>query len=149
MPGKVNPVINEFIISCAHKVYSNDMLITQLCGQGTLELNAYLPSIGDALLESLHLLISADQSMLTHIFKDMKTQSHTAYEKLMQSPSITTALLPLVGYEKASKMAHLMKQQNISIAEANNRLNILTVDQLEKALLPENLLKLGYSVNDI
>jgi aspartate ammonia-lyase len=149
MPGKVNPVINEFIISCAHKVYCNDMLITQLCGQGTLDLNAYLPAIGNAMLESLHLLISADQSMMTHILTDMQTQSHTAREKLMLSPSVTTALLPLVGYEKASELAHLMKRDDISIAEANNRLNILTSDQLEKALLPENLLKLGYSVNDI
>ncbi len=44
MPGKINPVIPEFVISSAHKVYANDMLISSLCGQGTLELNPYLPS---------------------------------------------------------------------------------------------------------
>jgi len=56
MPGKVNPVIPEFVISAAHKIYSNDMLITSLSAQGCLDLNAYLPVIGHALLESLKLL---------------------------------------------------------------------------------------------
>ena len=40
MPGKINPVIPEFVISAAHKIYSNDVLISSLSGQGTLELNA-------------------------------------------------------------------------------------------------------------
>ncbi len=43
MPGKVNPVIPEYVISCAHRVYSNDQLIAGLSAQGCLELNAYLP----------------------------------------------------------------------------------------------------------
>jgi aspartate ammonia-lyase len=45
MPGKVNPVIPEFVVSAAHKIYSNDMLITSLSAQGCLDLNAYLPTI--------------------------------------------------------------------------------------------------------
>ena len=48
MPGKVNPVIAEYIISASHKIYSNDMLVSNMCGQGQFELNAYLPVIGNA-----------------------------------------------------------------------------------------------------
>jgi len=58
MPGKVNPVIPEYLISIAHKVYANDQLISGLSGQGVLDLNPYLPQIGDAMLESLSLLIA-------------------------------------------------------------------------------------------
>jgi len=57
MPGKINPVIPEFVVSVAHKVYANDQLISSLSAQGCLELNAYLPVIGHALLESLKLLV--------------------------------------------------------------------------------------------
>ena len=46
MPAKINPVIPEFVITVSHRVYANDVLITSLCGQGCLELNAYLPGIG-------------------------------------------------------------------------------------------------------
>lgn len=149
MPGKVNPVINEFVISTSHKIYANDMLISNLCGQGTLELNAYLPLIGHALLESLHLLIRAGESMLHNLVTGMIIQSHTAHEKLMQSPAITTALLPLIGYAKASELADLMKKKGLNIYQANAQLNLLDKMQLEKILMPENLLKLGYSMNDL
>lgn len=148
MPGKVNPVINEFVISCAHKVYANDMLVSNLCGQGVLELNAYLPVIGNAMLESLHLLIKADESMLHNLLAGLQIQSHTAYEKLIHSPAITTALLPLIGYEKASELAQIMKTEKINITQANVKLGILEPEKLKKALLPENLLKLGYSLSD-
>jgi aspartate ammonia-lyase len=50
MPGKINPVVPEYIISSAHRIYANDQKITSLCGQGCLELNAYLPEIGLAMI---------------------------------------------------------------------------------------------------
>ncbi len=149
MPGKVNPVISEFIISCAHKVYANDMLISNLCGQGSLDLNAYLPVIGNAMLESIHLLIKADQSMLANLVNELEVKSETAHEKLFHSPAITTILLPVIGYKKATELALLMKKDNINIYQANERMGYIDLKLLEKLLLPENLLKLGYSLNDI
>ena len=68
MPGKINPVIPEFVISAAHKVYSNDMLISSLSGQGTLELNAYLPVIGTTIIETLNLLISCNITLFSNLF---------------------------------------------------------------------------------
>lgn len=149
MPGKVNPVINEFVISCSHKVYANDMHISTLCGQGQLELNAYLPSIGDSLLESLHLLIAANESLRNNLLEGLKVMSNTAYEKLMASPAITTALLPVIGYDNATRMAKLMQKEKTTIFEANETLKYLTPSKLKKILMPENLMKLGYSLNDL
>ncbi len=63
MPGKVNPVIPEYVISSAHRIYANDQLITSLAAQGCLELNAYLPEIGCAMLESLKLMIAMNQAI--------------------------------------------------------------------------------------
>jgi aspartate ammonia-lyase len=149
MPGKVNPVICEFVISCSHKVYSNDMLISNLCGQGCLELNAYLPLIGHAILESLDLLISANESLRNHAIRELVINSQTAHDKLLRSPAITTALLPVLGYSKASQLAALMKTESLNIHEANQKLKLIDENTLEKILLPENILKLGYSLNDI
>jgi aspartate ammonia-lyase len=149
MPGKVNPVINEFVIGCAHKVYANDMLISNLSGQGQLELNAYLPVTGNAMLESLHLLIQAGESMLHHLVKDLKIKPLPALEKLLRNPSVSTALLPYTGYEKAGELARLMKDENLDIFEANEKLGLIDRQKLEALLLPENLLRLGYSLNEI
>jgi aspartate ammonia-lyase len=149
MPGKVNPVISEFIISCAHKVYANDMLISNLCGQGSLDLNAYLPAIGNAMLESIHLLIKADQSMLNNLVNGLQVKSETAHEKLFHSPAIATVLLPVIGYKKATELALLMKKENLDIYQANEKDGFTDPELLRKLLLPENLLKLGYSLKDI
>lgn len=148
MPGKVNPVISEFIISCAHKVYANDMLVSNLCGQGSLDLNAHLPTIGNAMLESIHLLIKADQSMLTNLVNGLQVKSETAHEKLFHSPAIATVLLPVIGYKKATELALLMKKENLDIYQANEKAGFTNPELLSKLLLPENLLKLGYSLKD-
>ena len=46
MPSKINPVIVEFVVSASHKVYTNSILVNQLSALGVLELNAYIPLIG-------------------------------------------------------------------------------------------------------
>ncbi|HEX2976542.1 MAG TPA: lyase family protein [Bacteroidales bacterium] len=148
MPGKINPVISEFVISAAHKVYSNDILISSLSGQGMLDLNAYTPVIGYAVIESIKLLIACDRTVLANLFTGMAISSD-GYEAMLMSPSVTTALTPYIGYHNAGKLAKLMKEQTIDVLTANKALNIIDEERLRKILLPGNLLKLGFSVDDL
>ena len=149
MPGKVNPVIPEFVISAAHKVYSNDMLISSLSAQGCLDLNAYLPVIGHALLESIKLLIAANKTLRDNLFNELKIDTVKAEERLYNSPSITTALSPHIGYHKAAELANEMKNSSCSIFEANKKLQIIGQQKLKQILSPQNLLKMGFSMDDI
>jgi len=68
---------------------------------------------------------------------------------LLHSPAITTALSPYIGYHKASEVAKLMKSSGRSILEVNTELNFIPDDKLTELLKPSNLLKSGYSVNDL
>jgi aspartate ammonia-lyase len=149
MPGKVNPVIAEFVISAAHKIYTNDSLISSLCGQGCLELNAYLPLIGHAFIESLKLLVAANETTRKNLISGLIVNSKNAEEKLFHSPLITTALVPYIGYHKASELAVLMKKESIDIFEANKKLNFLDIKKLESLLKPEQLLKEGFTIEDL
>ena len=149
MPGKINPVIPEFVISAAHKIYSNDVLISSLCGQGTLELNAYLPVIGTSVIESINLLISCNSTLLNNLFTGLLINETAGYEAVIHSPSITTALSPYMGYHKASELALLMKDQKINIFEANSILKLIDETKLKSILEPGNLLKLGFSLDDL
>lgn len=149
MPGKVNPVIPEYVISSIHKVYSNDQLISSLCGLGCLDLNAYLPTIGHAILESLKLLIAANKSMAMFLFKGLVVNREAAYESLIKSPAICIALSPYLGYNKAAELASLMKKEACSIFEAVEEKGFIQVDKLNKILEPSNLLKLGFTISDI
>ncbi len=148
MPGKINPVIPEFVISSSHRIYSNDMLISSLCSQGMLELNAYIPVIGCAVIESIKLLISCNKTLLENLITGLTIDEKTAYDALIHSPSITTALIPYTGYHKASELALLMKEKGFDIFEANSVLHLLDESRLRTILDSGNLLKLGFSLDD-
>jgi aspartate ammonia-lyase len=149
MPGKINPVIPEFIIGIAHKVYSNDQLITGLCAQGCLDLNAYLPVTGHAMIESIKLLIAADNSLCRYLVTGMQVHPSRAREHLLFSPAITTALLPFIGYHKATLLATEMKSKRINILEANRNLQFMTEDKLTALMEPSRLLREGFTMEDI
>jgi aspartate ammonia-lyase len=149
MPGKVNPVIPEYIISCAHKIYANDQLITALCAQGCLDLNAYLPLIGHALLESLKLLIGMNKTLCQNLVKGIVINEDQSIALLYRSSSITTALNPYIGYHKASVISVLMRSENIDVFEANKKLQFVDELRLKEILSPQKLTQLGYSIFDI
>jgi len=149
MPGKVNPVIPEYVISVAHQVYANDVLITSLAGQGCLELNAYLPLAGHALLDSLKLLISACNTMHDHMLMNIAVHANAAIQRLYASPSVTTALIPLIGYHQAASLAMKMKEENLDVFSCNNKYGFLDDAKLKHMLQADKLLKLGYTLDDM
>ena len=149
MPGKVNPVIAEFVISCSHRVYGNDQLVSSLAAQGCLELNAYLPVIGHALLESLKTLVAADRTMEKNMLAGIEIEPNDAEGHVLASPAVATALLPYIGYKKAATMARLMKEEQLTIFGANEKLKYLDPQKLGEILKPENLVQEGYRLKDI
>lgn len=149
MPGKVNPVIPEFAITAVHKVYANDILISSLCGLGNFDLNAYIPEIGNALLQSIKLLISVNDSLAQNLFSGIEIDEQLAAKKLFSSPSITTALIPYIGYKKATQLSLFMKNECIDVFKANETLILLDQKKLNDILTPANIMKQGFSVFDI
>ena len=149
MPGKINPVIPEFIISAAHKIYSNDVLISSLSGQGVLELNPYLPVIGTAIIESINLLISCSITLNNNLLSGLIVNEAAGYNALIFSPSLTTALIPHIGYHKAAEIASLMKTSKIDIFEANGILKIIDDSKLKNILQAGKLLSVGFSLDEL
>jgi aspartate ammonia-lyase len=149
MPGKVNPVIPEFVVSVSHKVYSNDQLISGLCGMGCLDLNAYLPAIGHAMIESIKLLIASNESLGSKVVKDMKLDTANSRDNLLNSPSITTALVPFIGYKKAAMLAGEMKSNKLNLLEANKLLGIMDEERILEIIKPDHLLREGFTLDEI
>ncbi len=149
MPGKVNPVIPEFVVSVSHKVYANDLLITNLAALGNFELNAYIPIIGHAVLDSLKLLIAANETLKNNLFGNLTVNEDSAVENLYNSPSVCTALTPIISYHKAGKLAEYMKKNNCDIFTANKELNIIEEDILQEYMKAGFLLQKGFSIKDI
>jgi len=149
MPGKVNPVVPEYLISSAHRIYANDQKIATLSSKGCLELNAYLPEIGIAMLESLKLLISMNRAFEAKVLKGIQVHEDEARRKLFNSPAVTTALSPLIGYNRAAELASQMKKMKQTIFQANESLGTIDPKKLDKLMEPGYLLKKGFTIDDI
>ncbi len=149
MPGKVNPVIPEYLVTSAHRIYANDQVVASLSAQGCLELNAYLPGIGCAMLESLKLMISMNHALKVHLLDGLEVDEEFARNRLYGSPSVTTALSPLIGYHRAALLALSMKENGFNVFEANEALTLLEPSKLEKMMEPGQLLKMGFTMDDI
>jgi aspartate ammonia-lyase len=149
MPGKINPVISEYVISMAQKVQANDALISQLAARGHAELNPFLPLMGSAAIQSLKLLSEACLSLANHLLKDLTIETETSYQRVLHSPVSTTLLIPYIGYNKAAELALLMKNEKINIIEANRKLQLLDENKLISLLEPAQVVKLGFSIKEL
>ena len=101
------------------------------------------------MIESLNLLISSDYTLLNNLFTGLTVNADKGHEALLNSPSLTTALVPYIGYHKAAELALLMKEENLDIFEANKILKTVKEPKLKRILEPGNLLKLGFSLDEI
>lgn len=149
MPGKVNPVIPEFVVSTCHKIYANDMLISSLASQGNLDLNAYTPTIGHSIINSLKLLTAANTTLNNNLFNGLEINSSDKNHELYSKPVTTTALIPYIGYKRASEIAKIMKDEGLSVFEVNKKENFMDFNKLSKVIEIQNLLKSGFSIKDL
>jgi aspartate ammonia-lyase len=105
--------------------------------------------IGYAVLESLNLLISSCKSAEENLIAGIMVNDSAGYYSLFHSPAITTALTPHIGYHKAAELAKLMKENKYDIFEANEIRKTIDKAKLKEILQPGNLLKLGFSLEDL
>ena len=106
MPGKVNPVIPEMVIQCAIRVIANDTAVTMAAGHGEFELNAFLPLIADALLESLQLLTGAVSAFREKCVLTLQADEANCRRHLEESYAFAAQYLPVLGYDTVAAVVH-------------------------------------------
>ncbi|MDR1927342.1 MAG: aspartate ammonia-lyase [Oscillospiraceae bacterium] len=107
MPGKVNPVIAEMATQVAMQVIANDTAITLAASQGEFELNAFLPLIAKALLESLRLMTKAAALLREKCIVPLKANPARCRALLESSCAFATDYCPALGYQTVSALCAL------------------------------------------
>ena len=143
MPGKVNPVIPEAVAQAALKVMGNDQVITVACSSGVLELNHFMPIIADSLLENLSLLSNACKLLKQKCIAGIIANETRCKKNVENSTASVTALIPEIGYSKASEIIQLAKENKLSIKEAAVRSGYLSYQKFEELISPEAVCRLG------
>lgn len=108
MPGKVNPVIAEMVNQVAFQVIGIDVSITFAAEGGQLQLNAFEPMIGYGLLHAISLLRNASDVFRDRCVSGIEARPERCAQNLMASTANFAALVPVIGYDRASTLAKEM-----------------------------------------
>jgi aspartate ammonia-lyase len=102
MPGKVNPVIPELALCVSMKVMANDLAVTVAASRGEFELNAFVPVIAEALLESLEILTSAARVFRLKCIETLEADPERCRKLLEGSMAFAAAYWPSLGYDRVA-----------------------------------------------
>jgi fumarate hydratase class II len=134
MPGKVNPVMCEMVLQVCAQVLGNDAAITFSGSFGNFELNVMLPVMAHNLLQSIELLAAASDVFARRCVAGLEVDGEKCRNNLEQSLSNCTILAPVIGYDKAAKIAKVAFETNRTVRQV-----ALEISGLDKARLDELL----------
>ncbi len=137
MPGKVNPVMCESMMQVCARVLGNDQTMT-LSGAagGQFQLNIMMPIMGQTALESVMLLAKSCRAFVEFCAAEIEANAEVCQAAVENSLAMVTSLNPLIGYEKAAKLAKEAFRTGKTIRQLCQEEKILSDDVLNKALDP-------------
>lgn len=144
MPGKVNPVIPEAVVQAAMAVLGNDVVIAQAAAAGNLELNPFLPLIADKLLESADLLVSVCDVLRSQCVLGITANEERCRENVLNSTAIITAIMPKIGYDRASEIVKSAKIKQISVYNEILFSGFVGEQEMNELISPEAVCRLGF-----
>ncbi|MBV1915518.1 MAG: class II fumarate hydratase [Pseudomonadales bacterium] len=139
MPGKVNPVIPEAAAMVGAQVIGNDAAITIAGQSGNFELNVMLPLVAHNLLSSIELLANVSVLLADKAIASFTVNEKSLEAALTRNPILVTALNPVIGYEKAAKIAKQAYAEGRPIVDVAEENTDIPRDELERLLDPEKL----------
>jgi len=139
MPGKVNPTQCESLTMVAVQVMGNDAAIGFAGSQGNFELNVFKPVIIHNFLHSVRLLADACHSFTEHCASGIELDRERIAGYVRNSLMLVTALSPVLGYDKAAKIAHVAHVDGSSLKEAAMKLGYLSAEDFDKWVRPEQM----------
>ena len=144
MPGKINPVIEESITMVCAQVIGNDSAITVAGQSGNFELNVMLPVVAHNLLESINILGNAVRNLADRSVSRLSVNEERVADMVGRNPVLVTALNPLIGYDKAAKIAKKAFAESRPVKEVAREMTDLSDEELDQALDPIKMTKGGF-----
>lgn len=145
MPAKVNPVIPEVVNQVCFKIIGNDATISFAAEAGQLQLNVNEPVIAQCLFESLELLSNAIETLATKCISGITANIEHTREMVYNSIGLITFLTPYIGHHMGDLIGKEAVVTGKSIRELVREKNLLSEEELDRILSPENLMNPTYT----
>jgi fumarate hydratase, class II len=141
MPGKVNPTQCEALTMIAVQVMANDVAVGFGGASGYLEMNVYKPLIIFNILESITIMTDGCTNFRKFLVEGTTPNVKKIKEYVERSLMLVTALSPVIGYDKASKIAHYALDNDLSLKQAALKLGYVAADEFDRVVDPAKMVK--------
>jgi len=141
MPGKVNPTQAEALTMIAVQVMGNDVAVGFGGAGGYLEMNVYKPLIIFNVTHSITIMTDGCTNFRKFLIEGTKPNLKKINEYVERSLMLVTALAPVIGYDKASKIAHYALDNDLTLKEAALKLGFVTEEEFNRIVDPEKMVR--------
>src|SRR5215471_16373068 len=141
MPGKVNPTQAEALTMIAVQVMANDVAVGFGGAGGYLEMNVYKPLLIFNVTESIAILSDGCTNFRVFLIEGTKPNLKKINEYVEQSLMLVTALSPVIGYDKASKIAHYAMDNDLTLKAAALKLGFVTEAEFDRVVDPKKMVR--------
>ncbi|WP_323989910.1 class II fumarate hydratase [Nguyenibacter sp. L1] len=143
MPGKVNPTQAEALTMIAVQVMANDVAVGFGGAGGYLEMNVYKPLIIHNIMQSIGLLHDGCRNFRTFLVVGTEPDRRRIAEHVARSLMLVTALVPVIGYDKASRVAHHAMAHDLSLRDAALQLGFVSAEMFDRIVDPARMVAGG------
>ncbi len=148
MPGKVNPTQCEALTMIAVQVMANDMAVGFGGAGGYLEMNVYKPLIIFNVTHSVRIMSDGCINFRKFLIEGTQPNLKKINEYVERSLMLVTALSPVIGYDKASKIAHHAMDNDLTLKAAALQLGFVTEAEFDQVVDPRKMVR-PYVANGI
>jgi len=141
MPGKVNPTQAEALTMVAVQVMANDVAVGFGGASGYLEMNVYKPLIIYNITHSISLLADSCTNFRKFLVEGTTPNLKKIGEYVERSLMLVTALSPVIGYDKASKIAHYAMDNDLTLKAAALKLGWVSEAEFDRVVDPAKMVK--------
>jgi len=141
MPGKVNPTQAEALTMIAVQVMANDVAVGFGGAGGYLEMNVYKPLIIFNIIHSITIMTDGCTNFRKFLVEGTKPNQKKIKEYVDRSLMLVTALAPVIGYDKASKIAHHAMDNDLTLKDAALKLGFVTEEEFDRVVDPAKMVK--------
>ncbi len=141
MPGKVNPTQAEALTMIAVQVMANDVAVGFGGAGGYLEMNVYKPLIIFNVAHSIAILSDGCTNFRRFLVEGTRPNLKKIGEYVERSLMLVTALAPVIGYDKASKIAHHAMDNDLSLRAAALDLGFVTAEEFDRVVDPSKMVR--------
>ena len=141
MPGKVNPTQCEALTMIAVQVMANDVAVGFGGASGYLEMNVYKPLMIFNITQSITIMTDGCVNFRKFLVEGTKPNLKKIKEYVERSLMLVTALSPVIGYDKASKIAHYAMDNDLTLKAAALKLGFVTETEFDRVVDPAKMVK--------